>query len=231
MVIFKGSHLEEETCILKKCCFALLLDYSKVLFTNNCEHKTFKNILNVLFLGWVNSSLYSWHSFSLTTRSQNNLSIYTKTLLFPEWPSFLKLNCVKLFMEWRPGSTLRPEAILGRFLWMKKINFIRKNKARTGECFSPKNSGLFRNKCSTRSFKEFLGFRINVILIRGTLGVNFINILLALFCQYLFAKNHKAVFWVSNFLVPKYWQKSTRKILMKLTPGTSAGHIGWETLI
>ncbi len=52
------KHLEEETCILKTCCFALLLNYLK------CEHKTFKNVFSVLFLGWVNSSLYSWQSLA-----------------------------------------------------------------------------------------------------------------------------------------------------------------------
>ncbi len=40
------------------------------LFTNICEHKTFKNIFRVLFLAWVTSSLYSWQSLSLTTWPQ-----------------------------------------------------------------------------------------------------------------------------------------------------------------
>jgi len=45
----------------------LLLIYLKLKLSNNCEHKTFKNVFSVLFLGWVNSLLYS---FSLTTRPQ-----------------------------------------------------------------------------------------------------------------------------------------------------------------
>jgi len=37
--------------------------------------------------------------------------------------------------------------------------------------------------------------------------------------QYFGAKNNKAVFWIWNFLAPKYWKKSARKMLMKFTPG------------
>jgi hypothetical protein len=35
--------------------------------------------------------------------------------------------------------------------------------------------------------------------------------------QYFGPKNYKVVFWVWNFLAPKYWQKSEHKMLMKLT--------------
>jgi len=35
--------------------------------------------------------------------------------------------------------------------------------------------------------------------------------------QYFGPKNYKVVFWVWNFLEPKYWQKSNYKMLMKLT--------------
>jgi len=40
----------------------------------------------------------------------------------------------------------------------------------------------------------------------------------AFFVQNFGAKNYKAVFWVWKFLAPKYWQKSMRKMFMKLTP-------------
>jgi len=36
---------------------------------------------------------------------------------------------------------------------------------------------------------------------------------------YFGAKNYKAVFWVWNFLAPKYKQKSPLKMLIKLMPG------------
>jgi len=58
------KHLEEETRILKTCRFALLLNYLKLIVSNKCEHKTFKNVFSVLFLSWVNSSLYSWQSLA-----------------------------------------------------------------------------------------------------------------------------------------------------------------------
>jgi len=70
---------------LKTCRFALLLNYFKLSFANKCGQKTFKNVTSVLFLGWVNSLLYSWQSFSLTTRPQKiTTSAYMLRLIASE---------------------------------------------------------------------------------------------------------------------------------------------------
>ncbi len=42
----------------------------KLSFANKCEHKSFKNVFSVVFLGCVNSLLHSRQSFNLTTWPQ-----------------------------------------------------------------------------------------------------------------------------------------------------------------
>ncbi len=52
-----------------------------------------------------------------------------------------------------------------------------------------------------------------------THGVDFINIFCEHFALIFCVKNYKGVFWVWNFMAPKYEPKSARKMWTKLTIG------------
>jgi len=61
---------------------------------------------------------------------------------------------------------------------------------------------------------------MNKVYFRSYLLLNIVasSAYMSIFRTNFGAKNYKAVFWVLNFLVPKYQQKSARKMLIKLTP-------------